>query len=90
MLILWLWMMGAFWFHIARATKKSSDLSDTSSFGILLGILGALTGFLVSSLVNYNFGDGEVALVFWWLMGIVVVLTAEERDKPSQPNTNSS
>jgi hypothetical protein len=25
--------------------------------------------------VNYNFGDGEVALVFWWLMGTVVVLT---------------
>jgi hypothetical protein len=36
--------------------------------------MGALAGFFASSLVNYNFGDGEVALVFWWLMGVVVVL----------------
>jgi len=40
--------------------------------------MGALAGFFASSLVNYNFGDGEVALVFWWLLGIVVVLVPEE------------
>ena len=35
-----------------------------------------LAGFFASSLVNYNIGDGEVALVFWWLLGIVVVMSA--------------
>jgi len=28
--------------------------------------------FFASSLVNYNLGDGEVALVFWWLLGIAL------------------
>ena len=70
MLALWLWLMIAFWLFIARAEKTASDLSDTHYYGILLGILGALTGFLASSLVNYNYGDAEVAMMFWFLMGI--------------------
>jgi len=40
----------------------------------LLGILGALTGFLISSLVNYNYGDSEVVMLFWCLMGIALVI----------------
>ena len=89
-LALWLWIMWIFWRTASRGEKAWRDSSDSNRYGILLGATGAVAGFFVSSLVNYNFGDGEVALVFWWLMGIVVVLTREERDKPSQPNTNSS
>jgi hypothetical protein len=59
---------------IARAERRASDMSDTNTYGMLLGTLGALTGFFASSLVNYNYGDGEVALLFWWLMGVAVVL----------------
>lgn len=69
MLALWTWMMIAFWWFIARSERKAADLSDTNSYGILLGTLGALTGFLASSLVNYNYGDAEVAMMFWFLMG---------------------
>ena len=72
MLALWTWMMIAFWLFIARAGTKAADLSDTNSYGILLGTLGALTGFLASSLVNYNYGDAEVAMMFWFLMGSAV------------------
>jgi len=72
MLALWLWMMIAFWLTIARAERRAADLSDTHSYGVLLGILGALTGFLLSSLVNYNYGDAEVAMMFWFLMGIAL------------------
>jgi hypothetical protein len=72
MLALWTWMMIAFWLFIARAERRASDLSDTPSYGILLGTLGALTGFLASSLVNYNYGDAEVAMMFWFLMGSAV------------------
>ena len=70
MLALWLWMMILFWLTIARAERRAADLSDTNFYGILLGTLGALTGFLMSSLVNYNYGDAEVAMMFWFLMGI--------------------
>lgn len=72
MLALWLWMMILFWLTIARAERRAADLSDTNSYGILLGTLGALTGFLMSSVVNYNYGDAEVAMMFWFLMGIAL------------------
>jgi O-antigen ligase len=70
MLLLWLWMMAAFWWSIARGERLAADLSDTNSYGILLGTLGALTAFLISSLANYNYGDAEVAMMFWFLMGM--------------------
>jgi O-Antigen ligase/PDZ domain len=73
MLALWLWMMILFWLTIARAERRAADLSDTNFYGILLGTLGALTGFLMSSLVNYNYGDAEVAMLFWFLMGIGLI-----------------
>ncbi|MBA3767252.1 MAG: O-antigen ligase family protein [Acidobacteria bacterium] len=72
-LCFWLWMMASFWRTAARAEKIARADADTNHYGLLLGATGALTGFFASSLVNYNFGDGEVALVFWWLMGIVVI-----------------
>jgi hypothetical protein len=75
MLALWLWLITAFWLCIAQAEKAARDLSDTHSYGLLLGILGGLTGFLASSLVNYNYGDAEAAMMFWWLMGLALVLS---------------
>ncbi len=72
MLALWLWLMIAFWSGVARAERSAADLSDTNSYGILLGTLGALTGFLISSLVNYNYGDAEAVMMFWFLMGVAV------------------
>jgi len=76
MLVLWVWMMVLFWTDVARSERTAADRSDTHVYGILLGGLGALTGFLASSLVNYNYGDGEVAMLFWWLMGVCVFLGA--------------
>jgi hypothetical protein len=77
-LFFWLWIMLAFWLLTTRAEKATRDSSDTNRQGILLGATGALAGFFASSLVNYNFGAGIVALVFWWFMGVVVVLARNE------------
>ncbi len=76
-LLLWLWLMIEFWLHFARAESKASDRSETNVYGVLLGGLGGLTGLLASSMVNYNFGDAEVVLLFWWLMGIMMVLSTD-------------
>lgn len=80
-LLCWLWLMLVFWLTTIGAERQARDKADTNSYGMLLGEAGAIAGFFASSLVNYNFGDGEVALVFWWLMGIVVVLTKPEEIK---------
>jgi hypothetical protein len=76
-LVFWLWLIWLFWRTAAGGEKSLRDSSDTNRYGLLLGATGALAGFFGSSLVNYNFGDGEVALLFWWLLGIVVVVSAE-------------
>lgn len=76
-LALWLWIMAAFWLLTTRVERVFRDSADVNRYGLLLGATGAVAGFFASSLVNYNFGDGEVALVFWWLMGIVVVLARD-------------
>jgi O-antigen ligase len=74
-LFLWLWIMASFWLTASRAERSARDQEDANHHGLLLGATGALAGFFASSLVNYNFGDAEVALVFWWLMGVVTVST---------------
>jgi hypothetical protein len=79
-LFLWLWMMASFWLTAERAERSARGGADTNRHGLLLGSTGALAGFFASSLVNYNFGDGEVALVFWWLMGVVAVLAVDRPD----------
>lgn len=78
-LVFWLWIMWLYWRTTSGSEKSLRDSSDTNRYGVLLGATGAVAGFFASSLVNYNFGDGEVALVFWWLLGIVVVLTMADK-----------
>src|SRR5215204_4964549 len=73
-LIFWLWLMFVFWRMAARAERRWRARPDEGAHGLALGITGALAGFLASSLVNYNFGDAEVALLVWWMMGVVVRL----------------
>lgn len=87
-LVLWLWIMWLFWKAASRGEQALRDSSETSRYGIVLGATGAVAGFFASSLVNYNFGDGEVALVFWWLLGIVVVLTNQTGQQHKPQTTN--
>ena len=75
------WGLVALAFYIATMTiffretwKVSSRLRSEKRFeiwGIVLGGLGALTAFNVSSLVHFNFGDGEVVMMLWLITGIV-------------------
>jgi len=83
-LAFWLWAIVSCWLLVTRAEREARDRSDTNAHGVLLGTCGAVAGFFASSLVNYNFGDAEVVLLFWWLMGIAAVLAA----RPSAASTS--
>ncbi|HEY1403222.1 MAG TPA: O-antigen ligase family protein, partial [Pyrinomonadaceae bacterium] len=84
-LLLWLWLLAVFWLTLARGERQLRAASgEASTHGLLLGATGALAGFCASSLVNYNFGDAEVALVIWWLMGTVVGVVDRRRDAIEQ------
>ncbi|HEV2765564.1 MAG TPA: O-antigen ligase family protein [Pyrinomonadaceae bacterium] len=74
-LALWLWLAYAFRRTLRRAERVWRDSEDAAAHGFTLGAAGALAGFLASSLVNYNFGDSEVALLFWWLAAASVLLS---------------
>lgn len=84
---LWLWLMYVFWRLTSRAetTTRGAPAID----GLALGVMGALAGFLLSSLVNYNFGDSEVALLLWWMMGAVIVISQNNSGDPEPHSVKS-
>ena len=41
---------------------------------IVLGALGGLAGFFISGLFEYNWGDSEVVMIFYLIMGLTLAL----------------
>jgi O-antigen ligase len=67
---LFLWLL--FVFEYGKALWQQVRRTDSSYWlekGIYLGALGGLIGFFASSLVHYNLGDQEVAMVFFMIAG---------------------
>jgi hypothetical protein len=52
------------------ATQKTGWFSH----GLTSGILGGVAAVLLTSLLQYNFGDSEAMIVFWFLMGLAFAL----------------
>ena len=72
-LILWL----GFLFAYARTlwcTLRNGAKLEWIERGILLGALGGLAGFFTSGLVHYNWGDSEVVMVFYMIMGLALAV----------------
>jgi hypothetical protein len=81
-LIVWLIMLAIYAQTLVQAFRRLSVettvIGSTSSLwlgswmdrGILLGALGGLAGFLISGLVHYNWGDSEVIMIFYFIMGL--------------------
>jgi hypothetical protein len=77
-LLIWLGVVLIYFRKLHRGVAENLT-NDWRERGILLGCLGGLIGFFVSGMVHYNLGDGEVAMIFYLLMGIgsYVVDTSE-------------
>jgi hypothetical protein len=50
--------------------------------GILLGAIGGLAGFFTSGLAHYNWGDSEVVMVLYLIMGLSLAI--QRRIQPSR------
>ncbi len=70
----WLWLMAAYTLMLLRQLLRPPPGGDWWARGLTLGILGATLGFLASGLLHYNFGDSEVVMLFWLLMGVTLWL----------------
>jgi len=70
----WVVLMAVYWFMLAGMVSRARGQLDRTLYGLVLGIFGAASGFLVTSLVHYNFGDSLVVLLFWFLCGLALTL----------------
>ena len=85
-LIVWLIVMGLYVRILWRLVRdKTRTTVDDFSRGLALGALGGTIGFFTSGLVHYNWGDSEVVTIFYFIVGLCLVV-----ERTSQRTTDSS
>jgi len=72
-LILWLVFLFVYARTLWRSLRYGAKL-EWIERGIILGALGGLAGFFTSGLVHYNWGDSEVVMVFYMIMGLALTV----------------
>lgn len=76
MTLRWLWR---------RRKAPGSDADGWVARGLMLGALGGLVGFVSSGVVHYNLGDSEVAMVFYLIMGVALVIALQPENETAAP-----
>lgn len=84
----WLWLLGSYAVWLAR-TWKQAKAWDGFSRGLLLGIAGGVIGFLVAGFVQYTLGDGEVMMLVWLFMGLLIATVRLQQNIPPQIRAKS-
>lgn len=82
-LIVWLILMGAYGRMLWRL-RRHVQPENWIERGIVLGALGGLVGFLLSGIVHYNWGDSEVVMIFYAIMGLSLVVDRFTRGQEAQ------
>jgi O-antigen ligase len=78
-LLVWLILIGTYIRMLFRIVRKSATVSGQSTIdnfprGLALGALGGVVGFFTSGLVHYNWGDSEVVMIVYFIMGLSLVV----------------
>jgi len=82
--VLLLWLAVVFLYaRMLWRLWRSPALEDWRERGLVLGALGGLAGFFASGMVHYNFGDSEVVMVFYLIMGLTLALERFAREEIS-------
>jgi len=79
-LIVWLILLGVYVRMLWRIQRRAG-LEDLAR-GVALGALGGTIGFFTSGLVHYNWGDSEVVTVFYFIMGLCLVVERTNQQAP--------
>jgi O-Antigen ligase/PDZ domain len=72
-LIAWFVLLGTYAWTLWKTSRRVSKESWIER-GIVLGALGGLLGFMSSGVVHYNWGDSEVVMIFYLIMGLSLVV----------------
>ena len=73
-LVAWFGLMGCYVVMLGRLAQKALGQRTLVVYGLALGILGGTSAFLISSMVQYNFGDSVAVLQFWFFAGLALAL----------------
>jgi hypothetical protein len=90
-LIVWLILFAVYIRMLWRLARREAQPEHAQfairnfSRGLAVGALGGALGFFTSGLVHYNWGDSEVVTVFYFIMGLCLVV-----DRTNQRDTESS
>lgn len=58
----------------SEINRRHFTLGPWIDRGLVLGALGGLAGFFASGIVHYNWGDSEVVMIFYFIMGLTLAL----------------
>lgn len=83
-LIVWLAFLYAYARTLWRSLRKDGKLGWIER-GIFLGALGGVAGFFTSGLVHYNWGDSEVVMIFYMIMGLALAVHRNSRLPRTSP-----
>lgn len=72
-LLAWLILMVVYARTLWLSQRKISK-ENWIERGTALGALGGLVGFMISGLVHYNWGDSEVVMILYLIMGLSLVV----------------
>jgi O-antigen ligase len=73
-LVLWLGFLAVYVRTLWRTLRTARSDLGWMERGIMLGALGGFAGFFVSGLVHYNWGDSEVVMVLYLIMGLALAI----------------
>jgi hypothetical protein len=79
-LIVWLLILGVY-ARMLFPLARSNLTDDFMKRGFALGALGGLVGFFVSGFFHYNLGDSEVAMIFYLIIGISLLIKHEQEER---------
>ncbi|HKP82142.1 MAG TPA: O-antigen ligase family protein [Pyrinomonadaceae bacterium] len=82
-LIVWLILLGIYVRMLWRNARR--EAIEDFPRGLAIGALGGAIGFFTSGVVHYNWGDSEVVTVFYFIMGLCLVV-----ERTNQRTTDSS
>jgi O-antigen ligase len=75
-LLSWLILMALYARMLWRLQRQVSK-ENWIELGVALGALGGLVGFMISGVVHYNWGDSEVVMIFYLIMGLSLVVNRQ-------------
>jgi O-antigen ligase len=73
-LAVWLALLALYWRMLWRLARRSRGRARWVERGLALGALGGAAGFFAGGFVHYNLGDSEVAMNFYFVMGLALAL----------------